>query len=228
MIDTNSTKFREAHEYLRSKLHEELKQQGLPSIECICEMLHKLPEETMLYHDRNIGNVQNHLYLTPTTNNWTFDDLNGWANAMLPETGKEAYWTPCMICASGEAKEYPELELPDDGYMRYAAKSLEMLASNSSYSLSLRFEARLYQHSLGVDEIWEDIDKSDPRLFRILQLSLPLYQRTIPPRYSFEIASMLADLDAWLQNFEESVDGTLYCSTPEGKAIVEVESNARL
>lgn len=212
LAPVDQARFRESHEFLRRSLIDARIRDGLSTNNLsICQVLQKLPQDTSLFLDRQNGNAvrcADHFCLTPNFNQWSFDDLNEWAKGNSPIEIKERteHWQVCMLCSS-DVVEVQEPDLPDDGYLIHAAKSLRMMAEDCDRALNLRFEARLYQHSLDVGDkmCWNDLlGWNDERILQILKLSLPLYQRTVRAKYNYEIESMLADVDRWLISLSDT------------------------
>eukprot|EP01036_Dinobryon_divergens_P037440 gene37440-48974_t len=206
--------FEESHDFLRKLMID------ANHTDPICRVLKKLPLHTVLYHDRVIGSPgllkTNHLVLTPTTNNLVeYHELDGWARGIQPTsiTEKWVHWIPCLRC-NAEPEELPPPDFPDDQYLRNAFQSLQLVVGSNTYSMDVRFTARLYQHAFaptadGEELEWESLESwKDLDLYYLLFTAIPLLEATLPPAFRFETQTMLANLAVWIDTAKDQDEGS--------------------
>jgi hypothetical protein len=90
-------------------------------------------------------------------------------------------------------------ELPDDMQLRHASKSLYYLCQYEYIPSEVELICIVFQYYLGsnVNFEWDNLciwNKYFKLLNKILFISLPFYQKTFLPRFSYEIDSMICDM----------------------------------
>ena len=102
---------------------------------------------------------------------------------------------PCLRC-NAKPENFPPPDFPDDQYLRNAFQSLQLVVDSNTYSMDVRFTARLYQHAFaptadGEELEWESLESwKDLYLYYLLFSAIPLFEATLPPAFRFETQTM--------------------------------------
>jgi hypothetical protein len=93
-----------------------------------------------------------------------------------------------------------QLQFPEEPFILHAFKALQLLIERCS-STSTKKSLKHCQCLISQDEknTWESLKNlNNSEIYKYLKESLPIYKKTINPRFYYEIESMIGDVEYWL------------------------------